>query len=106
MTTSLILKLIWPAARNRQLNTSETRHTQLKKLHRTRQIIKIMARMTRLAILAVALLFGALAQTTVAVTTHVVGDSTGWVVPPNDNNLFYAVWAAKQTFYIGDILRT
>ncbi|XP_041004836.1 early nodulin-like protein 1 isoform X1 [Juglans microcarpa x Juglans regia] len=62
-----------------------------------------MARMIRLAILAFAL-FGALAQTTVAVTTHVVGDSTGWVVPPSDDPLFYAGWAAKQTFFIGDIL--
>lgn len=59
--------------------------------------------MIRLAILVFAL-FGALAQTTVAVTTHVVGDSTGWVVPPSDDPLFYAVWAAKQTFFIGDIL--
>ncbi|KAK7814776.1 blue copper protein [Quercus suber] len=61
-----------------------------------------MAKIIRLAILAVALF--AFLQTTVAVTTHVVGDSTGWTVPPNNNLPFYAVWAAKQTFILGDIL--
>ncbi|GMY35837.1 early nodulin-like protein 1 [Fagus crenata] len=60
-----------------------------------------MARIIRLAILALALF--AFLQTTVAVTTHVVGDSTGWTVPTNDP-AFYAVWAAKQTFIIGDTL--
>lgn len=62
-----------------------------------------MAKIIRLAILAVALF--AFLQTTVAVTTHVVGDSTGWTVPPNNDLPFYAVWAAKQTFILGDILR-
>jgi len=61
-----------------------------------------MAKIIRLAILAVALF--AFLQTTVAVTTHVVGDSTGWTVPPNNDLTFYAVWAAKQTFILGDIL--
>lgn len=60
-----------------------------------------MARMIKLAILAVALFV--LSQTTAAVTTHAVGDGKGWMVPSGDP-LFYAVWAAKETFILGDNL--
>lgn len=57
--------------------------------------------MMKLAIVVVALF--AILQTTAAVTTHVVGDSTGWALPTG-NPTFYAVWAARQTFVLGDIL--
>lgn len=58
--------------------------------------------MARLAILVVAL-SAILLDTTAAKTTHVVGDSLGWVVPPG-GPIAYATWAATQTFIIGDIL--
>ncbi|KAJ0977764.1 hypothetical protein J5N97_013238 [Dioscorea zingiberensis] len=38
-----------------------------------------------------------------AATTHVVGGSTGWTIPPN--NTFYPDWASSQTFLVGDILQ-
>jgi len=60
-----------------------------------------MATMIRLALLVVALF--AVLQPSVAVTTHVVGNSTGWVVPPQ-GPIFYAVWSAQQKFILGDIL--
>ncbi|KAM0013627.1 putative Phytocyanin domain, cupredoxin [Helianthus debilis subsp. tardiflorus] len=33
---------------------------------------------------------------------HAVGDDSGWVTPENPN--FYADWAAKNTFTVGDTL--
>ncbi|XP_022999165.1 blue copper protein-like [Cucurbita maxima] len=45
----------------------------------------------------------ALAQTKTAETTHVVGDSLGWVVPLG-GPIVYATWAVSHTFLIGDIL--
>ncbi|XP_059433125.1 blue copper protein-like [Corylus avellana] len=57
--------------------------------------------MMRLAILVVALFAGL--QSTVAVTTHVVGDTRGWVVPA-EGPIFYVAWSARQTFILGDIL--
>lgn len=45
----------------------------------------------------------ALVQTTAAQTTHVVGDSLGWVVP-TANPIVYVDWAISQTFLLGDIL--
>lgn len=37
-------------------------------------------------------------------TTHVVGDSTGWTIPPGTNDSFYSAWASAQTFAVGDTL--
>ncbi|URE14673.1 Plastocyanin-like domain [Musa troglodytarum] len=37
-----------------------------------------------------------------AATSHTVGGSTGWTIPPNAT--FYPEWAASQTFAIGDTL--
>ncbi|XP_028060963.1 blue copper protein-like [Camellia sinensis] len=48
-------------------------------------------------------LVAALLQTTVAQKVHVVGDTLGWLVPP-DGPIAYAAWAAMQTFSPGDIL--
>ncbi|XP_022991284.1 cucumber peeling cupredoxin-like [Cucurbita maxima] len=43
-------------------------------------------------------------QHATAQTTHDVGDSTGWTVPPS-GAAFYSDWAAKNTFSVGDSLR-
>ncbi|KAA8535117.1 hypothetical protein F0562_030120 [Nyssa sinensis] len=53
------------------------------------------------AIIVVAI--AAVLQTTLAQTTHVVGDSLGWLVPPG-GPIAYSTWAALQTFTAGDIL--
>ncbi|XP_047312483.1 umecyanin-like [Impatiens glandulifera] len=37
-----------------------------------------------------------------AQTTNVVGDNTGWVVPPTIDT--YSTWASGKTFAVGDIL--
>ncbi|XP_034700356.1 blue copper protein-like [Vitis riparia] len=57
----------------------------------------------RAALVVVAL--AALLHTAVVVaqTTHVVGDSLGWLVPPG-GPIAYATWADTQTFVVGDIL--
>lgn len=33
---------------------------------------------------------------------HVVGDATGWTIPPDTT--FYSGWAEKNTFAVGDSL--
>ncbi|KAL3624972.1 hypothetical protein CASFOL_031640 [Castilleja foliolosa] len=38
-----------------------------------------------------------------AQTTHVVGDSMGWIVPPG-GDAAYQTWAAINTFRVGDVL--
>ncbi|KAI3724970.1 hypothetical protein L1987_64739 [Smallanthus sonchifolius] len=40
---------------------------------------------------------------TVAQTSHVVGDTTGWTIPPG-GNATYITWASSQTFTVGDTL--
>lgn len=45
-----------------------------------------------------AMLHGSSAQ-----TTHVVGDSLGWIVPPG-GDIAYRTWAASRTFIVGDSL--
>lgn len=35
-------------------------------------------------------------------TTHVVGGSTGWTIPPNSS--FYSAWASSQNIAVGDTL--
>ncbi|XP_042480231.1 uclacyanin-3-like [Macadamia integrifolia] len=42
-------------------------------------------------------------QCAVAKTTHVVGDSLGWTVPPGGAAV-YSTWASKQSFTVGDVL--
>ncbi|XP_011020151.1 PREDICTED: uclacyanin-3-like [Populus euphratica] len=61
-----------------------------------------MARGLNIAFLA-AIAIAALIQTSVAQTTHTVGDTTGWAIPTGDP-AFYSSWAANQTFNIGEIL--
>ncbi|XP_041004838.1 uclacyanin-2-like [Juglans microcarpa x Juglans regia] len=52
-----------------------------------------------LAVIAVA----ALLQSSVAQTSHTVGDALGWAIPPNGAS-DYSNWAAGKTFAVGDIL--
>ncbi|KAI3724969.1 hypothetical protein L1987_64738 [Smallanthus sonchifolius] len=40
---------------------------------------------------------------TVAQTTHVVGDASGWTILPGGAGA-YTTWASQQTFTVGDIL--
>lgn len=47
-----------------------------------------------------AMLHGSSAQ-----TTHVVGDTLGWLVPPG-GEIAYTTWAAEKTFTVGDVLGT
>ncbi|KAJ6912932.1 uclacyanin-3-like [Populus alba x Populus x berolinensis] len=61
-----------------------------------------MARGLNMAFLA-AIAIAALIQTSVAQTTHTVGDTTGWAIPTGDP-AFYSSWAANQTFNVGEIL--
>ncbi|KAL0552759.1 hypothetical protein IC582_011884 [Cucumis melo] len=61
-----------------------------------------MARTLALLVLAIVATC-ALVQTTTAGTTHVVGDSLGWVVPIG-GPVVYATWAVSHTFLVGDIL--
>lgn len=42
-------------------------------------------------------------QSSEAQTTHIVGDSLGWTVPPG-GPIAYSTWAATQTFTVGDVL--
>ncbi|MCL7045590.1 hypothetical protein MKW94_030388 [Papaver nudicaule] len=41
-------------------------------------------------------------QCATAQTSHVVGDSQGWIIPASPS--FYSTWASKQTFKVGDSL--
>lgn len=52
-----------------------------------------------LAVIAVA----ALLQSSVAQTSHTVGDALGWTIPPNGAS-DYSNWATGKTFAVGDIL--
>ncbi|KAI3670908.1 hypothetical protein L1987_87552 [Smallanthus sonchifolius] len=42
-------------------------------------------------------------RSTVAQTSHVVGDTFGWNIP-NDGNATYITWASGQNFTVGDTL--
>ncbi|KAH8506352.1 hypothetical protein H0E87_013251 [Populus deltoides] len=61
-----------------------------------------MARGLNMVFLA-AIAIAALIQTSLAQTTHTVGDTTGWAIPTGDL-AFYSSWAANQTFNVGEIL--
>ncbi|OAY47156.1 blue copper protein [Manihot esculenta] len=61
-----------------------------------------MARKSSIASLA-AILIAALIQSSVAQTTHVVGNNSGWTIP-NGGAAFYSTWAAGQVFSVNDIL--
>ncbi|KAL8136853.1 hypothetical protein V2J09_002854 [Rumex salicifolius] len=56
----------------------------------------------RLGALVLAACLAALIQTSMAATSHTVGDSTGWTIPTS--NSLYSTWAGKQTFKVGDTL--
>ncbi|XP_042503267.1 cucumber peeling cupredoxin-like [Macadamia integrifolia] len=47
-------------------------------------------------------IIAALLQGADAETTHTVGGSIGWTIPPS--NFSYETWAASQTFMVGDYL--
>ncbi|KAF8036577.1 hypothetical protein BT93_C2332 [Corymbia citriodora subsp. variegata] len=53
--------------------------------------------------LVLMVLLGAAIRSCSAQTTHVVGDSLGWVVPPA-GAIAYSTWAANETFVVGDTL--
>ncbi|MCI23463.1 blue copper protein, partial [Trifolium medium] len=36
--------------------------------------------------------------------SYIVGDSSGWIVPPNKDSQFYVHWASNKTFTVGDTL--
>ncbi|KAF7135814.1 hypothetical protein RHSIM_Rhsim08G0213300 [Rhododendron simsii] len=63
-----------------------------------------MERNMRMVVVA---LFGVVAavmlQCAAAQTAHVVGDSSGWIVPPNGAQA-YVSWASNKTFVVGDTL--
>ncbi|KAF7135910.1 hypothetical protein RHSIM_Rhsim08G0213500 [Rhododendron simsii] len=63
-----------------------------------------MERNMRMVVVA---LFGVVAavmlQCAAAQTAHVVGDSSGWIVPPNGAQA-YVSWASDKTFVVGDTL--
>ncbi|XP_020537810.1 uclacyanin 1 [Jatropha curcas] len=61
-----------------------------------------MARRLNMAFLAL-ISIAALIHSSAAQTTHVVGGSLGWVIPPGGASA-YSSWAANQTFAVGDIL--
>ncbi|XP_010254442.1 PREDICTED: blue copper protein [Nelumbo nucifera] len=46
---------------------------------------------------------GLLLQSAAAQTTHVVGDTLGWTIPPG-GSIAYSTWASTRTFRVGDIL--
>ncbi|XP_059637921.1 blue copper protein-like [Cornus florida] len=58
---------------------------------------------TKMSLAIMLVLAAALLHTTVAQTTHVVGDSLGWIVPPG-GPIAYSTWADMYTFTVGDIL--
>ncbi|KAK4404164.1 Stellacyanin [Sesamum angolense] len=49
------------------------------------------------------LALAAMLNSSSAQTTHVVGDSLGWLVPPG-GEVAYRTWAASRTFTVGDVL--
>ncbi|KAL0403810.1 UNVERIFIED_CONTAM: hypothetical protein Sradi_2021800 [Sesamum radiatum] len=49
------------------------------------------------------LALAAMLNSSSAQTTHVVGDSLGWLVPPG-GEVAYQTWAASKTFSVGDVL--
>ncbi|KAH7686674.1 Cupredoxins domain-containing protein [Dioscorea alata] len=51
---------------------------------------------------SVAMLLVAMVAGAAASTKHVVGNSTGWTIPPNAT--FYSDWAASQKIFVGDSL--
>lgn len=61
-----------------------------------------MARKLHMAFL-VAVVIAVLMQISAAQTTHVVGNNSGWIIPPGGAT-FYPNWAANQTFSVGDTL--
>ncbi|KAG6504363.1 mavicyanin-like [Zingiber officinale] len=61
-------------------------------------------RATSLTIAGLVLVAASFFSVLAAATTHVVGDSTGWRIPPGANDSFYSAWASARTFAVGDTL--
>jgi hypothetical protein len=61
-----------------------------------------MASTMNVTLLVVALIAAATVLPGTQADELVVGDTTGWQVPPNTT--FYSEWAAKNTFSVGDTL--
>ncbi|XP_074574733.1 mavicyanin-like [Curcuma longa] len=61
-------------------------------------------RATSLTIAGLILVAASFFSVFAAATTHVVGDSTGWTIPPGANGSFYSAWASARTFAVGDTL--
>lgn len=55
----------------------------------------------KIALILVAIL--AVLPGNIVAVDHVVGDSTGWTIPPG-GPAFYPNWASGKTFRVGDIL--
>ncbi|XP_030473653.1 uclacyanin 1-like [Syzygium oleosum] len=58
---------------------------------------------SKMNMLVLMVFLGASIRCCSAQTTHVVGDSLGWVVPPG-GAIAYSTWAANETFVVGDTL--
>ncbi|KAI6679340.1 hypothetical protein NL676_033221 [Syzygium grande] len=58
---------------------------------------------SKMNMLVLMVFLGASIRCCSAQTTHVVGDSLGWVVPPG-GAIAYSTWAANKTFIVGDTL--
>ncbi|KAJ4839227.1 hypothetical protein Tsubulata_007758 [Turnera subulata] len=64
---------------------------------------KKMARRSNMVGFLAAVFLATLLHSSMAQTTHVVGGSLNWVIPPGGASA-YTTWAANQTFNVGDIL--
>ncbi|KAK2632629.1 hypothetical protein EUGRSUZ_L01304 [Eucalyptus grandis] len=58
---------------------------------------------SKMNMLVLMVFLGAAIRGCSAQTSHVVGDSLGWVVPPG-GPIAYSTWAGNQTFVVGDTL--
>ncbi|KAI3911815.1 hypothetical protein MKX01_038257 [Papaver californicum] len=57
---------------------------------------------SRMMVLLTVVVAATVLQCATAQTSHVVGDSLGWIIPPSTS--VYSTWASKQTFKVGDSL--
>ncbi|XP_039165876.1 umecyanin-like [Eucalyptus grandis] len=58
---------------------------------------------SKMNMLVLMVFLGAAVRGCSAQTSHVVGDSLGWVVPPG-GPIAYSTWAGNKTFVVGDTL--
>ncbi|KAI3919758.1 hypothetical protein MKX01_000199 [Papaver californicum] len=57
---------------------------------------------SRMMVLLIVVAAATVLQCATAQTSHVVGDSLGWIIPASTS--VYSTWASKQTFKVGDSL--